>query len=77
MTNIPQPTTESIPIGTEIGLMETSPFHNECQDACREPAGEHADRGKADFRLQVAIAGVEMGRRMIVEIHPDDDPKES
>lgn len=68
---------ETAPVVQQLGLMQGSPFHGQCQGAGRETAVKEANRGDPDLGFRAAVGGVEVGWVVIEEVHPNHDPKES
>ena len=53
------------------------PLDRETQGTRRKPPVEDLQASNRDLDLEFAVYGVEMGWVMIIEVHPDDDPKEA
>lgn len=62
-----------IPKFKQLGLMQSSPFNNHAQDTRRRVAGNDHQSPNIHLRLEFAILGVEMRRKMIAEEHLDAD----
>jgi hypothetical protein len=57
--------------------VDSTPFDDKGQDPWGEITGENANRIDSNTGLNAAVMGVKVGRQVIVEVHPDDDPKEA
>jgi len=53
------------------------PFDRETQSTRWKPPVEDLKAPDRDLNLEFAVHGVEVGRVVIIEVHPDDDPKEA
>ena len=57
--------------------MKRGPFEDEGQGSPRQVTPEYGERLYFNEGLEFAILGVEMGRFVVIEVHPNHNPKES
>jgi hypothetical protein len=65
-----------LPVRREFTAVKLNPLADQSKGPARERPMEHLGGGDSNLRLELAEAGVEVGRRMIVEVHDDHDPTE-
>jgi hypothetical protein len=61
------------PVREELVLVQFSPGEHEAKLSAAEAALDHLQRVDADLRAALGVAGVEVGRTVIVEVHRDHD----
>src|ERR1700730_3539641 len=67
----------ALPIGQKFRLVQCCPFYDKPEGPWRQPPVQDGQGLNVDDSLQLAIAGVEVRRRVIVIVHQYDDPKET
>jgi hypothetical protein len=65
------------PVLLQFFLMQFGPSEHQPQLATTEGGLDRLQRVDPNLRAAVRVAGVEMGRAVIVEEHRDDDPREA
>ena len=68
---------EAAPVHQELLPMECSPFEHQRQDRRLQFSIQNPNGIDLHLTLRATVAGVEMGRFVVEEVHPNDDAKEA
>jgi len=63
----------AIPVGGQFRLVEGRPLDEEAKRSGWEPAFDQLERVDCDLRDVFAVSRVEVGRRVVAEVHRDHD----